>query len=428
MKSLVFVYTDRFSKRNVETSCLLGLFREQGIDVKTINGINALNLSNKLLITAKIKLYEILKYRFMEIKKIQKQMFRHRFKHRSDLMTYDKLKVCLGFPFSRSKIIFSILNYIFISLPCCVKDLQADLILISNMQDYVAQSYIKYAQRRKIKIIPLISSWDHLTHGSQVIEASCIPFYMVWNEIQKNELISIHGIEPSKIRIVGALQFDYLLDVANNEEFNKDEIYKKYGIDRSKKIIFLPAYNERHGRYEPYIVKTILEKKHLIKCSFQIVLRPYPKDEHFRSRFFDVLSNTNVTVADICDEVISDRTSLCLLLKCSDIVLSGCGTAAIEAMYYDTNVIHLLLDKNETHEIDTLEKSYFFSDHYKYITEAGASFLVFTVQELVDGINIYFENPHFHGKERQNVVKQQLFLNTEKSAMRIFQAVMEEFD
>ncbi len=415
MKKILIVYTDRFSRRNIETSDLISLLSEKGFIIETVEGIGNLSGFKSLLFRFKSKLYEIIKYRFLEVKNIKKQQFKHRFKNQKNLISYDKLNTRLGFPFPKSELILNLLSKIFVNLPSCVENHDADLILITNMQDAIAQSYIKYAESKRIKILPLVNSWDHLTHGGPAIKSSAVPFYMVWNKIQKNELKTIHDIDESKIEMVGALQYDYLIDIARKSE-GQEYIKSLFNIKQEKKIIFLPAYNFRHGKYEPFAIKKLIEHLSEIKEEIHILIRPYPTDTTFKERFSDVLKEPCVTAAELSDDMLTDRKIMSLLLKNSDVVLSGCGTAAIEAMYYDTPVIHIPIDERESHEIDTIEKSNYFSDHYVHIVNAKASILVYTVEELISAVNTFLTDPGHKREERKTMIDEQLFLTHGKSS------------
>ncbi len=419
MKKILIVYTDRFSQRNIETSDLVELLTNEGFNVETQYCVPQIdNMLCSLILKLKSRLYEIVKYRFMEVQGIKKQIFKHRFKKQKTLIGYDKLNTSLGFPFPKSKFLLNMLNKAFISMPACIERFQADLILVTNMQDSTAQSYIKYAERNGIKILPLVNSWDHLTHGGKAIESPAIPFYMVWNEIQKTELVELHGVPAEKICTVGALQYDYLKEQAQSNE-SDDILHKLFNVEKHKKIVFLPAYNDRHGKYEPFVIRKIIENKAKLISDIHVLIRPYPTDRTFEKRFGDVISDSGVTVASVSVNMFDDRKIMSMLLKHSDIVLSGCGTAAIEAMYYDTPVIHIPIDNNESHDIDTIEKSNYFSDHYVHIMNANASSVVFTVNELIEAVNSYLKDPNFKQKERQSLIIQQLQSPEQKSSQTI---------
>ena len=88
-------------------------------------------------------------------------------------------------------------------------------------------------------------------------------------------------------------------------------------------------------------------------------------------------------------------------------------------MYYDTPVVHLGIDNKDKVNGSSLNKKFFFSDHYQYIMRRKASFFVKNFSELLEAINKYFENPNLLRNERLDVVKEQIFYLDGKAADRI---------
>ncbi|MCB9094315.1 MAG: hypothetical protein H6621_04520 [Halobacteriovoraceae bacterium] len=423
-KTLAIVYTDRFAKRNFETSGLQKKLSQLGYNISTIEEPLPRKGFQKIVFALKVYIYKILMYRFFEIKKIKKHLLRIQYQHQKDLHEWDILNKKLGFPFPRSTFIFRMLNFLFKKIPAIIDiNPKPDFILLTNMQNFYAQGYIKFAEKNNIPVLPLLNSWDHLTHGSQVITSSKIPFFMVWNTIHEKELTDIHQIPKNKITKVGALQFDYLTEMKQRNDLSRSKLINKYKLHSEKKILFIPAYNDRHGKYEPYVLKKIIENKDKLPVDVQIVIRPYPTDLQFSQRFSEILNLPDVHIAKLEEGIESDREAMSLLLKNSDIVLSGCGTAAIEAMFYDTNVIHVAIDPTETEQINTLAKEYFFSDHYQHIMNKEASFYTTTTEQLLNALQVYLTNPQHHQSGRLKVIEEQLFLLNQTSSEKICEVI-----
>jgi hypothetical protein len=370
-------------------------------------------------------LYKIVHYRFLESRRIKKQRFKHRYSYQKNLLREDILDKKLGFPFPCSRMISDTLHRLYTTLPSCIDDLNSKYIIITNMQNPIAQSLISYATSKNKNVFPIVNSWDHLTHGGKAIESSSIPFYMVANQIQKKELERLHDIPAEKIRIVGSLQYEYLLEAKNDDSLSRKEIEMRFDISPDEKILFLPAYNERHGKYEPDIIEALLQRKNEIAAKFKVIIRPYPKPNMFSERFAKVLKNHNVIVSELDNDFLRDRRTMSLLLKNSDIVLSGPGTAALEAMYYDTPVIHIAIDNRETSKVDTLEKSYYFSDHYRHIMNKKASFFTMKMDEMIEAINAYLKNSSLHSAGRKAVIMEQLDQPEIPSSQRIVENILQ---
>lgn len=79
---------------------------------------------------------------------------------------------------------------------------------------------VKSARRLGIPTGLCVASWDHLTTKGMI---RCIPdAVMVWNETQKIEATSLHGVPPSRVVVTGAQPFDRWFGrqpTATREEF-----------------------------------------------------------------------------------------------------------------------------------------------------------------------------------------------------------------
>jgi hypothetical protein len=405
-KRIALFILDKMAKRYILSSNLIKEIEKNNLNISIYiffkdNNLIKKNIFLRFIKIFKIKIYKSLTERFCAIWKFKKYLFKKEHQNGEFIGKgkYDKLSFRL---FINSKIIFNLLYIIYINLPDDLKKIKADIFLISSAQSIFSQSIIKHAKKNNIPVISLVSSWDQLTHLGKVINFSIIKKYLVWNEVQKNELIKYHGIEKRRIEIIGAISFDVLKNTENNEK----SIFKIYGL-KKRKIIFLPAYNKRFGVMEPDAIKYILDQKDRINEDFYILIRPYYADRTFYKRFADVLDDERVIyIPNLKDE--KDRETISFLLCQSDIVLSGPGTVAIEAFYFNTPVIHLGIDIDEKLNNNSLFIKFFFSDHYQYIMNKKASFFVRKYTELIIAINKYFKDKTIHNNGRMKVLKEQV--------------------
>lgn len=419
--TISIVLMDRFSKRNIETSNLISLLKKRHFTVKLLDeSIYKKGIFFKLIRIIKNHYYTFLRIRFGEIRKFKKHAAKRAHQKDNILDFYDKIRLIYLVPFPKSKKIFNILHKIYLLLPVGIKPgIIVGTVILTNVQLPFAQSVIKYCEHNHIKMIGLLNSWDHLTHYAQVIKSPYIKKYLVWNEIQKKEMIKFHKINAKKISIVGAMQFD----IFHQEKIKVGEIYERFKIDPEKKILFLPAYNKRLGHFEPKAIKYIIDHKQDIIEDFIIIIRSFPVDNNFHDRFSEVLQNEKVINAPLSKDIIEDRRTMSLLLRQSSIVLSGSGTAALEAMYYDTPVIHLGIDEREKVHGTTLHYKFFFSDHYRTIMKRNPSFFIIDYKELPEAINSYFRNPKLYQDRRYAVIKEQIHYLDGKSAVRISEKI-----
>ena len=112
---------------------------------------------------------------------------------------------------------------------------------------------------------------------------------------------------------------------------------EKYGIQPGEKVIFLPAYNVRFGKYEPATINYILNRKNEISENLKIIIRPFPGDKTFNQRYEEILSNPEVLKNEYdVDDPVNNFNDISDLLKFSDVVITGTSSAALEAMFFST--------------------------------------------------------------------------------------------
>ena len=80
------------------------------------------------------------------------------------------------------------------------------LVFATNPHGMREYYFLKYAKLNGIPTVGMIHSWDALsTKGCLVMP---IDSYLVWNQVMKNELITLHGVLDGQITITGIPQFD----------------------------------------------------------------------------------------------------------------------------------------------------------------------------------------------------------------------------
>jgi hypothetical protein len=84
-----------------------------------------------------------------------------------------------------------------------------DLVFVTPLLYFGSQQvdYVRAARRRGIPSVLGVGSWDHLTTKGLVHEQP--DRVLVWNEHQRQEAASLHGIDPSHVTVTGAQAYDH---------------------------------------------------------------------------------------------------------------------------------------------------------------------------------------------------------------------------
>lgn len=85
---------------------------------------------------------------------------------------------------------------------------QADVVLVSPLvSTHLAQTdYVKSAQAIGVPVALAVASWDNLTNKGSI---RAVPDrVIVWNEVQRQEAVTLHAVPPGRVELTGAHPFD----------------------------------------------------------------------------------------------------------------------------------------------------------------------------------------------------------------------------
>lgn len=85
-----------------------------------------------------------------------------------------------------------------------------DVLVVSPLVDfgYLQTEYVKAARQLGIPSVHAVASWDNLTNKGRVQVTADLT--IVWNEAQREEAVSFHGVPRERIAVTGAQVFDEL--------------------------------------------------------------------------------------------------------------------------------------------------------------------------------------------------------------------------
>ena len=110
-----------------------------------------------------------------------------------------------------------------------------DVLLVTPLVDIGSDQvdYVKAARRLGIRSALPVLSWDNLTNKGLIrVEPDTI---YVWNEAQKAEAVSMHGVDPSHVVVTGAMVYDQWF--ARRPSSTRDEFCARVGLDPRTPIL-----------------------------------------------------------------------------------------------------------------------------------------------------------------------------------------------
>jgi hypothetical protein len=123
-----------------------------------------------------------------------------------------------------------------------------------------------------------IGSWDHLSSKALIRDQPDEVF--VWNETQKQEAVTMHGVLPERVTVTGAQCFDHWFD--RQPALASDEFARKVGLDPARPFLLYVCSALFEG--SPNEAQFVLEWIAALRSSVHdrlravgILIRPHPK-------------------------------------------------------------------------------------------------------------------------------------------------------
>jgi hypothetical protein len=110
-----------------------------------------------------------------------------------------------------------------------------DLLLVTPLIELGSQQvdYVKCARRLGIRSVLCVASWDNLTSKGLI---RVVPDrVVVWNEAQKQEAVTLHGVAPARVVVTGAQLFDPWF--AATPERSREAFCAAVGLDPARPFV-----------------------------------------------------------------------------------------------------------------------------------------------------------------------------------------------
>jgi hypothetical protein len=160
-----------------------------------------------------------------------------------------------------------------------IRGQQPDLVLVSPLIDLASPllDYLNAARRLGLRTGICVASWDNLT--SKGLLRFVPERVFVWNDIQRQEAVALHGIPAERVVATGAARFDEWF--AQRPSTSPDQFASKLGLDSRRPYLLYLCSSTFVAPDEVASVSRWLESlrragdEHL--RSVGVVVRPHPK-------------------------------------------------------------------------------------------------------------------------------------------------------
>jgi hypothetical protein len=155
-----------------------------------------------------------------------------------------------------------------------------DVVFVTPLLYFGSQQvdYVRVAKRRGIPSVLGVGSWDHLTTKGLIHERP--DRVLVWNENQRAEATSLHGIDPACVAVTGAQAYDHWF--AMQPSTAREEFCARVGLPADRPyLLYLcssPFIAPREVEFVRGWARAIRESASPVLRSAGIMVRPHPQN------------------------------------------------------------------------------------------------------------------------------------------------------
>ena len=137
---------------------------------------------------------------------------------------------------------------------------------IESLKDYLV------ALMEEKKVVVYVYSWDHIYKN--IFYSNRVFLYLVWDDEQKDELVSIHNIDENKIKVIGSSAFHHIYNFKNRKKKQKSDssVLVSRKVKRKKALLAMATGIEQLAKEELHLFESLVKLNEKIDFS----LRPYP--------------------------------------------------------------------------------------------------------------------------------------------------------
>ena len=290
---------------------------------------------------------------------------------------------------------------------------------------------LRTAKRRGVRSMAIDPSWDNFTN--KLIPVRQVDRLVVWNQIMKEQAVSLHGYDPAAISVAGAPQFDPHFRARTP----RPEFFARIGADPNRKLIALTTTPRSLYSHHDHVLRVLVKAMESGQlANAQVLVRLHPRDEFDAYREFTTTPHViiekpfrdSVKVADglAIDVMPENQKHLGDTLHHADVVVNVASTISIEACIFDTPVVNINFDGPDDSPYVKSARRYYSFTHYVNITSRGAVRVAKSPDELVRDVAAYLADPSLDAAGRRQVVLDQCQFTDGRSAERVVRLVLDE--
>lgn len=280
------------------------------------------------------------------------------------------------------------------------------------------------ARQRGVKAVSFILSWDNpTTKGPFPVRPDRV---VLWNEVLRDELMRYHEFRADQLCVAGVPQFDIY---TNREPYlTREQFFAKWKLDPAKRLITYTTGTPGTAPFDDEIVDLLYQRMQAgaFKQPAQLLVRLHPKDvydiyKRFENKpdFVLQLPGRRAKTNDSWNPTQQDMYGLAETMLYSDVVVNIASTTTIDAACLDTPVVNVAFDGFKEKPYEESCRRYYEYEHYKRVVNTGGFKISYSIDELVQHIQLYLDDPKLDSHGRARIREEQCWKLDGRAGRRI---------
>jgi hypothetical protein len=286
---------------------------------------------------------------------------------------------------------------------------------------------LRTASRRRVRSMAVDPSWDNFTN--KLMPVRRVDRLIVWNDLMKEQAVSLHGYAPGDVQIAGTPQWD--LYFRDGTIVPRDTFFRRLGADPARALITVTTTPRELYPHHDHVLRVLIRAMNegAFDKPAQILVRLHPRDDREAYASFEGLPHviiekpfrSTVTAGDglAIDITEDNQRHLANTMHHSDVVVNVASTLAIEAAIFDTPVVNVSFDGESPAEWVRSARRYYRFTHYVNITRHGAVRVAEEPSQLIEQVGRYLVDPSLDRAGRRQVVLEQCQFLDGRAAERV---------
>lgn len=273
------------------------------------------------------------------------------------------------------------------------------LVLTSGPGLYFMEGWaILCAKKFGIPTAAINFSWDNLTIYARSVRKT--DYIICWNDIVKKDAKEIHGYKDNEIFVSGILRYDFLF--MKDELGTREEFLKSKGLDLTKKTIFVATATDSDSDLHKKVINAVKD------MNVNVYVRVHPLERMKTYEEFKALNNIYMEYAGTVKQgdeqrgwqtemEKEDQINLKKILKFCDLHINRSSTMTLDSLAFNLKlpIINLKFPTSVVPVVDY--------EHYKPIIDEGAVRLAHNIDEMIEYVKMYLDNPLLDMENRKKV-------------------------